>query len=98
MTEVNSTDDVKEFKEYDELLEILCKRKMVIKDPLRAQRKLTQVGYYRLSGYWYTARKFDWVDGPTPEDKKKRKYKTNFTLALLLKMSLTFICLINTYG
>jgi abortive infection bacteriophage resistance protein len=31
---------------------------MLIKDPLRAQRKLTQVGYYRLSGYWHTSRKF----------------------------------------
>ena len=78
MIEANSTDDVKEFKEYDELLEILCKRKMVIQDPLRAQRKLTQVGYYRLSGYWYTARKFDWVDGATPEDKKIKKVQNEF--------------------
>lgn len=78
MTEVNSTGDVKKFQEYDELLEILCKRKMVIEDPLRAQRKLTQVGYYRLSGYWYTARKFDWVDGPTPEDKKIKRVQNEF--------------------
>lgn len=56
---------VKPFKEYNELLEVLVERKMVINDPLRAQRKLTQVGYYRLSGYWYTARKFEQVDRHT---------------------------------
>lgn len=31
---------------------------MLLRDPLRAQRKLTQVGYYRLSGYWSPALKY----------------------------------------
>ncbi|CAM2949745.1 Abi family protein [Pseudomonas fluorescens] len=31
---------------------------MGIADPLRAERKLAQVGYYRLSGYWFPAREF----------------------------------------
>lgn len=44
---------VKPFLEYSDLVELLSARGMVIRDPLRAQRKLTQVGYYRLSGYWH---------------------------------------------
>lgn len=31
---------------------------MQIKDIQRAERKLAQLGYYRLSGYWYPARQF----------------------------------------
>ncbi|WP_185265955.1 Abi family protein [Halopseudomonas xiamenensis] len=31
---------------------------MQIVDPARAERKLAQLGYYRLSGYWYPAREF----------------------------------------
>lgn len=31
---------------------------MQIHDPSRAERKLAQLGYYRLSGYWYPAREF----------------------------------------
>lgn len=54
--------EVKPFFEYDELVQRLTDRGMLIKDPLRAQRKLTQVGYYRLSGYWHTSRKFDFVE------------------------------------
>jgi len=67
MTELPTDTDVKPFKEYDELLQVLTDRKMVIQDPLRAQRKLTQVGYYRLSGYWYTARKYKWLDDGNKE-------------------------------
>jgi abortive infection bacteriophage resistance protein len=62
---------VKPFLEYDELISQLIGRGMLIKDPLRAQRKLTQVGYYRLSGYWHTSRKFDFCDG-------KIKHKNTF--------------------
>ncbi|ENR8304774.1 Abi family protein [Escherichia coli] len=46
----------KPHKEYSEQLEILLSRGMVIKDCERAMRKLSQVGYYRLSGFWYTSR------------------------------------------
>jgi len=31
---------------------------MQIHDLCRAERKLAQLGYYRLSGYWYPAREF----------------------------------------
>ncbi|MPW37327.1 Abi family protein [Vibrio sp. B1Z05] len=46
----------KEFKHYEELVETLLKRGMSIDDQSRAKRKLAQVGYYRLSGFWYPAR------------------------------------------
>lgn len=46
----------KPFKTYAELVEILRSRGMQIDDTARAQRKLAQVGYYRLSGYWYVCR------------------------------------------
>jgi len=41
---------------------------MHVADPVRAERKLAQLGYYRLSGYWYAAREFD-VDPVTNQAK-----------------------------
>lgn len=49
----------KPFKEYSDLVANLEQRGMVIDDPDRAIRKISQVGYYRLSGYWYPCRKID---------------------------------------
>lgn len=46
----------KPHKEYDQQLELLLKRGMLVQDKERAMRKLSQVGYYRLSGFWYTSR------------------------------------------
>ncbi|MGQ8706353.1 Abi family protein [Serratia sp. TSA_198.1] len=46
----------KPHKEYEEQLHLLLSRGMLIADHERAIRKLTQVGYYRLSGFWYTSR------------------------------------------
>ena len=46
----------KPHKEYHQQLELLLSRGMLIKDNDRAMRKLSQVGYYRLSGFWYTSR------------------------------------------
>ncbi|EMF1947747.1 Abi family protein [Proteus mirabilis] len=46
----------KPHKEYAEQLSLLLERGMQISDHDRAIKKLTQVGYYRLSGFWYTAR------------------------------------------
>jgi len=46
----------KPFKSYDQLLELLKARGMVIEDDARAKRKLAQVGYYRLSGFWFPCR------------------------------------------
>lgn len=46
----------KPFKTYGELVELLRSRGMQIDDAARAERKLAQVGYYRLSGFWYVCR------------------------------------------
>nr|MBU5205801.1 Abi family protein [Vibrio cholerae] len=48
----------KPFRTYSDLVGILTARGMQIKDIPRAERKLAQLGYYRLSGYWYPARQF----------------------------------------
>lgn len=44
---------VKEFKTYEEQVEILLSRGMTIEDPEEAVEYLSRVSYYRLSGYWY---------------------------------------------
>lgn len=49
----------KPFKTYKELVIILEQHGMVINDPARAERKLAQIGYYRLSGFFYPCRDFD---------------------------------------
>ncbi len=47
----------KPHKEYSELVELLVSRGMIIDDKIYAEKKLSQVGYYRLSGFWHIARK-----------------------------------------
>ncbi|HDU2652510.1 TPA: Abi family protein [Yersinia enterocolitica] len=49
---------VKAFLEYPSLVQLLERRGMYIGDHSRCERKLAQVGYYRLSGYWHSARAF----------------------------------------
>ncbi|PVZ70314.1 Abi family protein [Pelagibaculum spongiae] len=49
----------KPFKEYRELVNSLDSRGMFIIDHERASRKLSQVGYYRLSGFWYSCREIE---------------------------------------
>jgi len=53
--------DIKPHLEYSELVERLLSRGMIIPDKPKAIRKLSQIGYYRLSGFWYPCRcpKFD---------------------------------------
>lgn len=46
----------KPHKTYSELVDILKQRGMIIPDEERAERKLSQIGYYRLSGFWYPCR------------------------------------------
>lgn len=47
----------KPHKKYSELVALLKERGMIIPDEHRAKRKLSQIGYYRLSGFWYPCRK-----------------------------------------
>ncbi|RMV77525.1 hypothetical protein ALP05_00923 [Pseudomonas caricapapayae] len=49
---------VKPFLDYPELVKTLSSRRMIINDPQRAARKIEQIGYYHLSGYWHSARKY----------------------------------------
>lgn len=57
---------VKPFLDYPELTNILINRKMIVEDVARAARKIEQIGYYHLSGYWYLARSYSIND-----DKRK---------------------------
>ena len=41
---------------YSELVDLLETKGMIIPDKVRAERKLSQIGYYRLSGFWYPCR------------------------------------------
>lgn len=54
-----SIEDAKPFKEYGELVTTLEQRGMTVADSARAARKISQVGYYRLSGFWYPCRKIE---------------------------------------
>ena len=47
---------VKVHKEYDELVDLLLSRGMDVPDREHAIKKISQVGYYRLSGFWYPCR------------------------------------------
>lgn len=49
---------MKEFKTYEEQVDLLLSRGMVIDDRDSAIAQLHRVSYYRLSGYWYPFRKF----------------------------------------
>jgi len=46
----------KPYRSYSELVEILESRGMIIQDKAYAEKKLSQIGYYRLSGFWYISR------------------------------------------
>lgn len=54
-----NTQAPKEWKSYQEQLEILQSRGMIIDDKAAAEHCLRRVGYYRLSGYWYPFRQYD---------------------------------------
>lgn len=58
----------KPFRTYPDLVALIQQRNMHVPDPARTERKLAQLGYYRLSGYWYPAREFD-VDTATNQAK-----------------------------
>lgn len=53
------SNDAKDWKSFEEQIEILQSRGMIIDDKNEALQFLERVGYYRLSGYWYPFRKFD---------------------------------------
>ena len=46
----------KPHQSYQNLVALLESRGMIVSDKARAERKLSQIGYYRLSGFWYPCR------------------------------------------
>ena len=52
------TSVTKPHKNYSELVDKLINRGMIIPNRERAEKKLSQIGYYRLSGFWYPCRQF----------------------------------------
>lgn len=77
----------KPHKSYAELASLLAQRGMAVGDAQRAQRKLSQVGYYRLSGYWYPCRasakdeKGRQVIGPTGTPVRTNQFQSNTIFA-----------------
>ncbi len=73
---------------YSELVDLLENRGMIIPNKERAKRKLSQIGYYRLSGFWYPCRKIkvdsnnQYIINPTtrkPDRGDDFQENTNFT-------------------
>jgi abortive infection bacteriophage resistance protein len=76
----------KPHKTYKELVEILESRGMIIPDKNRAQRKLSQIGYYRLSGFWYPCREFK--NGPNGELIRKDSFQKDINFNDIIKLYL----------
>lgn len=55
----------KSWKSFDEQLDILIRRGMVVDDRMKALNYLEKIGYYRLSGYWYPFRRLKYSSGNT---------------------------------
>lgn len=60
----------KPYKDYPQLVSILESRGMIIPDKARAERKLSQIGYYRLSGFWYTCRRMNLLSLALPVSRR----------------------------
>lgn len=58
-----------EFLDISRQIDLLEERGMIIKDRADARRRLEQIGYYRLSGYWYSMRKVKDRPGNIASDK-----------------------------
>lgn len=59
----------KPFQEYADLLDLLVERGMRIANHEAAAESLRNIGYYRLSGYWYSFRK------PRPDQEKRNGFE-----------------------
>jgi hypothetical protein len=54
---------IKPYKSYTDQVALLCPRGMEIKNVAQATHVLSTRNYYRLSGYWYSARIIDFASG-----------------------------------
>ena len=59
MSPLPAHNNVKPFRDYQDLRQLLESRGMDIADSQRVERKLSQIGYYRLSGFWYPCREIE---------------------------------------
>lgn len=78
----------KEFKTNNQLVEILEFRGMAVKDRSRAERKLAQIGYYRLSGFWYPCRSFGAFDISTRKERRGDLFQPNIDFDLITELYL----------
>lgn len=69
----------KPWKSYEDQLDQLIQRGMIVTDRARALHYLERIGYYRLSGYWYPFRERSGVYCPlaVPNGKKFKRGHTN---------------------
>lgn len=74
----------KPFKEYPDLINILNTRGMIFQDENKAIRKISQIGYYRLSGFWYVCRKIERDANGSPKRLDDFCQNTNFDEILKL--------------
>lgn len=68
----------KDWKSFDEQLDLLISRGLGVTDRERALRCLERIGYYRLSGYWYSFRERTevvWLAEGAKQPKKVRSDK-----------------------
>lgn len=56
------------WKSFDEQLELLKQRGMVVDDNSLVKHHLMNIGYYRLSAYWFPFRQFEMVQGSSALD------------------------------
>jgi abortive infection bacteriophage resistance protein len=68
----------KPHKSYSELVNLLISRGMIVPDKNRAERKLSQIGYYRLSGFWYPCREFRTISRQADSGVKKKPQREDF--------------------
>ncbi len=68
----------KPHKSYSELVNLLISRGMIVPDKNRAERKLSQIGYYRLSGFWYPCREFRTISRQADSGIKKKPQREDF--------------------
>ncbi len=73
----------KPWKSYEDQLDELVARQMIVTDKLRALAYLERIGYYRLSGYWYPFRERSGICCPLQAPEIRKKFKRGDTDRLL---------------
>nr|WP_273261255.1 Abi family protein [Lautropia mirabilis] len=72
----------KAWKSYQEQLDLLVSRGLLVTDPNLALQHLERIGYYRLSGYWYAFRERSAVACPLDNNLRKPSKVTETRITL----------------